>query len=252
VIAVQLYTLRSLLQDPARIDDVLRRVREIGYRAVEVAGLPVAGVARFGDELRSAGLVACAAHAGLERLRTNLDGVAAECRAWGCEYVVVPSLPEEYRSRDGYVRFAAESAELAKRLRPHGLALVYHNHAFELERYGDATGLQLLFGDGALLAEPDTYWLQLGGVDPAGWIRGLAGRAPLVHLKDLAIVRDGPVDAEVGEGNLDWPEILAACRSAGTRWLVVEQDAPRGDPLESVATSHANLTELLSAMGWEG
>ena len=252
MIAVQLYTLRSLLHDPSSVSGVLDRVRAIGYGAVEVAAIPEEGVARFGEQLRSAGLVACAAHVNLERLQRDLESVAGECSDWGCEYVVVPSLRDTYRSREGYVRFQAEAGELSARLRPHGLSLAYHNHAFELERFGDRTGLELVFGEGELLAEPDTYWLQFGGVDAGGWIRRLAGRVPLVHFKDLAIEKGEPVDAEVGEGNLDWPGILAACRDAGTRWLVVEQDAPRRDPLESVATSFANLTEMLSGMGWEG
>jgi sugar phosphate isomerase/epimerase len=75
---------------------------------------------------------------------------------------------------------------------------------------------------------------------------------PLVHLKDVSIDRGRPVDAEVGEGNLDWLDILSACRDAGTGWLVVEQDEPRRDPLESVAISYTNLTRLLDAAGLEG
>jgi sugar phosphate isomerase/epimerase len=244
VIAVQLYTLRSLLHDPSRIGDVLGQVRDIGYGAVEVAGIPEAGVGQFGEELRRAGLVACAAHVSLDRLQRDPETAAAECRDWGCEYIVVPSVPDAYRSREGYARFRTEAAELDTRLRTYGLSLAYHNHAFELERFGGRTGLDLLFAEGALLGEPDTYWLQFGGVDAGGWIRRLAGRVPLVHLKDLAIDRGNPVDAEVGEGNLDWPGILAACRDAETKWLIVEQDAPRRDPLESVAISYANLTKM--------
>ena len=253
MIAVQLYTVRDQLQDPARLGEVLRSLRQIGYGAVEVAGIPEAAMPRFGDELRAAGLVACAAHVGFERLAREPDAVAAECLGWGCEYAVIPSVPPEFRSQDGYRRFAALAAPLADRLHTHGLALAYHNHAFELERFEGRTALELLlFGEGSLLAEPDTYWLQFGGVNAGGWIRRLAGRAPLVHLKDLAIVNGDPVDAEVAEGNLDWPDILDACREAKTRWLIVEQDAPRGDSIESVAISYANLTKMLSAMGWEG
>ena len=253
MIAVQLYTVRDQLQDPARLGEVLNRLRQIGYRAVEVAGLPEGGAPRFGDELRAAGLVACAAHVGLERLAREPEAVAAECRGWGCEYVVIPSVPEDDRSPDGYRRFAALTAQLADRLQAHGLALAYHNHAFELERFDGTTALELLLlGNSSMLAEPDTYWLQFGGVNAGAWIRRLAGRVPLVHLKDLAIERGDPVDAEVGEGNLDWPDILDACREAKTRWLIVEQDAPRRDSLESVAISYANLTNMLSAMGWEG
>lgn len=254
MIAVQLYTIRAQLQDESRLGGVLQRLREIGYRSVEVAGLGPKTVGRFGDELKRAGLVACAAHVALDRLVNDLDGVAAECGEWGCEYVVIPSLPEEYRSENGYTRFAAEAAELAVRLRTNGLQLAYHNHSHELARFGQLTGLETLFaagGPAALQAELDTYWLQFGGVNPAAWIRRFKDRAPLVHLKDMAVDRGRPVDAEIGEGNMDWVEILSACRDAGTRWLVVEQDEPRRDPMESVAISYANLAKLIAIVGLE-
>jgi sugar phosphate isomerase/epimerase len=254
VIAVQLYTIRSLLQDPSGLGGVLERLREIGYRAVEVAGLGPKAIDHFGDELKRAGMVACAAHVALDRLMRDLDSVAAECKEWGCEYVVVPSLPEEYRSEQGYRRFAAEATELASRLRPSGLKLVYHNHSHELERFGQQTGLQTLFttaSPDALMAELDTYWLQYGGVNPAACIGRFKHRAPLVHLKDMAVDGGRPVDAEIGEGNLDWVEILSACRDAGTEWLVVEQDEPRRDPMESVAISYANLSKFAAEVGLE-
>jgi sugar phosphate isomerase/epimerase len=255
VIAVQLYTVRSLLQDPASIGGVLARLREIGYDTVEVAGLGPKAVERFGEEMRRAGLGACAAHVSLERLTQDFDGAVAECEAWGCQYVVVPALPESHRSAEGFRRFAHEAAGIAHRLSGHGLRLAYHNHAYELERSGGQTWLEGLLDAApkdALEAELDTYWLQYGGVNPAAWIRRMGGRVPLVHLKDLVILNGDPVDAEVGEGNLDWPDILAACREAETKWLIVEQDAPRRDPLESVALSCANLKKLLSAVGGEG
>jgi len=255
VIAVQLYTIRALLQDPSSLGGVLGRLREIGYRSVEVAGLGPAVVDRFGEELKRADLIACAAHVPLERLTRDLDAVAAECREWHCEYVVVPSVPERYRSEEGYRRFAQEATELSRRLKPSGLRLVYHNHAHELERFGAQTGLDTMFSAAtadSLHAELDTYWLQFGGASPAAWIRRFKGRAPLVHLKDMAVDRGNPVDAEIGEGNLDWMDILGACRDAGTTWLVVEQDNPRREPLESVAISYANLTKLTAKLGWGG
>ena len=254
MIAIQLYTIRSQLQDPSRLGGVLERLREIGYRAVEVAGLGPKTMEHFGDELKKAGMVACAAHVALDRLVRDLDIVSALCKEWGCEYVVVPSLPEEYRSEQGYRRFAAEATELASRLRPSGLKLAYHNHSHELERFGRQTGLETLFAaasPGALMAELDTYWLQYGGVNPAAWIRRFKHQAPLVHLKDMAVDRGNPVDAEIGEGNLDWVEILSACRDAGTEWLVVEQDEPRRDPMESVAISYTNLSKLAAEVGLE-
>ena len=254
MIAVQLYTVRTQLEDPSRLAGVLGRLREIGYRAVEVAGLGGVTAGRFGEELRRAELVACAAHVSLQSLQAELDDIVAECKDWGCRYVVVPSLPDDYRSLAGYGRFAQEARELARQLLLSGIQLAYHNHAFELERFGDRTALETVFeavGE-ELQAELDTYWLQFGGANPSAWIRRFKNRAPLVHLKDMAVDRGNPVDAEIGEGNLDWIDILRACKDAGTKWLVVEQDNPRRDPMDSVAISYANLARLTENFGWGG
>ena len=247
MIAAQLYTVRDQIKDPSRLGGVLGRLREIGYSAVEVAGLGPISSERFSQELARAALTACAAHAPLERLTGDLAAVAAECREWGCRYVVVPGLPNEYRSGTGLRRFARVAGDLARDLQPFGLKLAYHNHSFELERWDGQTGLEALFGATpaeTLHAELDTYWLQYGGADPAEWIFRLKDRVPLVHLKDMAVVGGKTVMAEVGEGNLDWARILDACRTAGTEWLVVEQDECRRDPMESLAISFRNLTRL--------
>jgi sugar phosphate isomerase/epimerase len=247
LIAAQLYTVRDQIQDPSRIGGVLGRLREIGYRAVEVAGLGPITAERFGHELTRADLTACAAHAPLERLTADLAAVAAECREWDCRYVVIPSLPTEYRSGAGLKRFAHVAGDLARDLQPFGLKLVYHNHSFELERWDGHTWLEALFAaipEQTLQAELDTYWLQYGGANPVEWILRLKDRVPLVHLKDMAVVGGKTVMAEVGQGNLDWARILDACQTAGTEWLVVEQDECLGDPMESLALSFSNLTRL--------
>jgi len=136
---------------------------------------------------------------------------------------------------------------MGRRLAERGLCLGYHNHSFELERFNGRTGLEILYEESDprfLQSEIDTYWIQHGGGDPAAWIRKLAGRAPVVHLKDMAVIENKPTFAEVGEGNLNWPAILAACREAGTEWYVVEQDTCQGDPFDSLATSYRNLRAM--------
>jgi len=254
MIAAQLYTIRSQLQDPKRLGAVLGRLREIGYRAVEVAGLGRKTIDLFAAELKTADLIACAAHHPLERVALEPAAVAAQCKEWGCQYVVIPALPDEYRTAEGFRRFAREAEGLARGLQPHGLRLAYHNHSFELQRWEGQTGLEAIFAGSsaeALQAEFDTYWLQYGGASPAGWIRRLRGRVPLLHLKDMAVDRGNPLQVEVGEGNLDWVDILGACREAGTEWLIVEQDESRRDPMESLAISYRNLVRLSAEAGLE-
>ena len=179
MIAVQLYTFRGTLRDISQLPHVLGALRDIGYRAVEVAGLGSNASQRLAIALRKADMVACAAHIPHEQLVADLDGVAAACSDWGCGYVVVPALPKEYRSRDGYLRFAAEARILAERLRLFGLRLVYHNHSDELQRFGRQTGLDILFtetsADRSALSRTLTGFNMAAPIQLVGFAASVAG-----------------------------------------------------------------------------
>lgn len=91
--------------------------------------------------------------------------------------------------------------------------------------------------DPAVGFELDLYWVQAGGGSPVEWIRKVDGRMQVVHLKDMAIVDSKQVFAEIGEGNMNYKEIIATCRNNGVEWFVVEQDVCRRDPFESLEIS---------------
>jgi sugar phosphate isomerase/epimerase len=244
-LAAQLYTLRDYLKTPDAIAETLPRVAEIGYRAVQLSALGPIDPAELKGILDTAGLAVCATHVSFDRLRDDLDGIVEEHRVLGCSYVAIGSMPNDYRNAAGYPRFAREASEVARRMKERGLTFGYHNHSFELERFDGRTGLEILYTESdpeVFTAEIDTYWIQHGGGDPADWIRRMKGRVPEVHLKDMAVVDNKPVMAEVGEGNLNWPAILEACREAGVQWYIVEQDHTYGrDPFESLGISLRNL-----------
>jgi sugar phosphate isomerase/epimerase len=67
---------------------------------------------------------------------------------------------------------------------------------------------------------------------------------PVIHLKDMQMLDGAPAMAEVGEGNLNWPAILSACRTAQVEWCAVEQDICQRDPFESLRISYENLTAM--------
>lgn len=247
VIAAQLYTLREFTKTPADIANTLRRVREIGYEAVQLSALGPIDPRELQQIVQELGLTVCATHTAYNRMVNEPEAVIAEHKLWNCKYAAIGGLPNEYRNAEGYARFAKEASEVGRRLAEGGLVFGYHNHSFELERFGAQTGLEILYAQSDpryFTAEIDTYWIQHGGGDPAAWIRRLKGRIPLVHLKDMAVVDRQPVMAEVGEGNLNWPAILSACQEAGVEWYIVEQDVCRRDPFESLAISLANLRRM--------
>lgn len=80
-------------------------------------------------------------------------------------------------------------------------------------------------------------------MDPAAFLRKLGGRTMAVHFKDLKANLDNTTEmAEIGEGNLNWDSIIAACQEAGVKWALVEQDTCRRNPFESLKISYDYLT----------
>ena len=247
-IAAQMYTLRDFTKDPADIAAAMKKVRQIGYEAVQLSALGPIDTVELKRILDGEGLEVCATHISFQRMKDEPESVIEEHKLLGCKYAAVGGMPAEYRNEEGYSRFAREASEVGKRLAEGGLVFGYHNHSFELERFGARTGLEILYSESDpryVTAEIDTYWIQHGGGDPAAWIERVAGRIPLLHLKDMAIDRDmNQLMAEVGEGNLNWPAILKASEQAGVLWYIVEQDTCRRDPFESLAISLRNLNEM--------
>ena len=247
MIGAQLYTLREFLKTPPDIATTLKKVSEMGYEAVQLSAVGKIEPEELKKILDGEGLQVAATHVGYYALRDETGRMVDEHHLLGCKHVAIGGLPGEYRNAEGFAKFAKEASEVGRRLKEQGLVFGYHNHSFELQKFGDRTGLQILYEDSnpeTFTAEIDTYWIQHGGGDPAAWIKKVSGRIPLLHLKDMAVGGKGPIMAEVGEGNLNWPAILEAAKEAGVRWYLVEQDICQRDPFESLAISLKNLHEM--------
>lgn len=244
-IAVQLYTLRTL---PGGLDEVLGQVAAAGYSAVETVGDHGLTADALGALLAKHGLRVVSSHLQLDALRERLGEVIALNRALGNTTLVSPYIPElrAATSADTYREYGRILGDLARQCRDEGMALLYHNHNWELQEFDGRLAIDLLFEAAGpeLGFEPDLAWIAAGGHDPAELLRRYAGRCPRVHAKDLApagerpedALFDGIVMADVGAGTLDWPTLIPAALAAGAEWFIVEHDNPR-DPLASIRRS---------------
>ncbi len=237
-LGLQMYTVRSLTSSDML--GTLRRVAELGFGAVEFAGfgnVPVRELRKTLDEL---GLRALGAHVQYGAFAGGLQGVCEDLLVLGCEYAIVPSIPEGMRT-DSHTAVA-----LPKQLeawgtvcQKSGLRFAYHNHAFEFAALDSSGGTlfdALLRTDPALVdLELDVFWAEYAGRDALAIIHEHGERIALLHVKDIARDQD-PQDVPVGRGSLDWGAILEAGRAADVRWFVVEQDNP-GDPLDDITDS---------------
>ena len=252
-LAVQVYTIRDFIKTADHFAESMQRVAALGYDGVQLdlehhPDVPATAIRRACDD---AGLTICISHFGYELFESELDAIIERQQIWGCTQTAIVAMPSHFHAKgvDGYRRFAVEASAIGERLAGAGITLSYHNHSYEFVRFGQQTGLDLIFSDSDaryLHAEIDTYWVQHGGGDPAAWIRKMAGRMDVVHYKDLAILPDGQqVFAEVGEGNLNWGAIVDATIATGVPWIVVEQDRCRRDPFESLAISYTYLKNII-------
>ena len=87
---LQLYTVRDALG--VDLEGTLRSVAAIGYREVELAGLPGVTAQTMSASLKRHGLDAPSMHASYDRLQRYFDAVLEEARILGANHLVCPSV----------------------------------------------------------------------------------------------------------------------------------------------------------------
>lgn len=248
-VAAQLYTVREFTKTPKDIEKSFKKLKSIGYDAIQVSAIGSVEHQHLKDMADAEGLTICATHIGFDRLKNDMDDVIKQHNIWECKYVGLGAMPADYRkSKEGYVEFSKLASKYSKVLNDSGLRFIYHNHNFEYVKFDGLTGMEILLNETdpeTFDFEIDTYWVQAGGANPVDWIKKVHGRMKVVHFKDMGSDIDfKPIMAEVGEGNLNWPSIIDACHEIGVEWCAVEQDVCRRDPFDSLAISLKNLNKF--------
>jgi sugar phosphate isomerase/epimerase len=248
-IAAQLYTLRDCLKTPAEIAVTLKRVRTLGYQSVQCSGLGPIDPGELKRILDGEGLSCCATHEGGDMILNQADAVISKLKALDCKITAYPyPAGYDFSQLDQVLLLAGKLNDAGRKFAAAGMILAYHNHSFEFQRLQGKTALEWIYektDPRFLQGEPDTYWVQHGGGDPAAWCRRLKGRLPVIHLKDYTVREKQPCFAPVGQGNLDMPAIIRAADEAGCEWYIVEQDDCYGaSPFDCLAESYRYLAAL--------
>lgn len=269
-VAIQVYSVRE--EAAKDFEKTMRTLKEIGYDGVELAGLYDIPAAKIKEILDKVGLVPISAHVSeLMNGGAPLEQVLEDYKTIGVKYIAVPYLGEGMRpGDDGFDEILAKIEAIGKKAREYGITLLYHNHDFEFIKMSNGEyGLDYMYSHTApenLQTELDTCWVNVGGENPADYVRKYTGRAPVVHLKDfegskseqmyelIGIQSEKKENVQntfrfrpVGHGKQDFPSILAAALDAGSEWVVVEQDQWYDTPaLECAKMSR----DYLKSLGW--
>lgn len=243
--AAQLYTLREELEQD--FAGVLRELKKMGWQAVQISGLRGQTPEEISRLLKETGLRVAGMHIGLEMINNDLPEVLRQAELFGTKDLVVPFLGETFRTELGYRMVKSNLNDIARKLKPLGYTLSYHNHDFEFATLVDGQdALRYLLDpadDNEILAEIDVYWVKKGGYDPLEFIQPYAGRMPIIHLKDMTDDEEMTF-AEIGTGSIDFLPILRWGEASGVNWYAVEQDMCRRSPLESLQISLENLHRM--------
>jgi sugar phosphate isomerase/epimerase len=227
-LSLQLFTVRDAMG--ADLDGTLSAIRETGLDYVELAGFYGKTATEFSAVLKSHGLKPSGSHVGIEVLEQGFEGLVADCKILGNEWVIVPWISENRRN---WAELGQSLNAFGKKLSNEGLRLAYHNHDFEFRQ---DQGLRQLIAatDPELVSfQVDLGWVRFAGEDPAKFLLDNRSRVPIVHLKDMAPDRENP-HVVAGDGAVDWTSVIAACVETGVQFGAIEMDMPPNDPVDDV------------------
>lgn len=270
-LGLQLYTLRDAFA--ANPEKTLQDIANIGYKELELHNVNL--LPTYASKLNELGLAVTSSHFSSAYLTgkweileafgasrpqdTSFSSIVTIAAEHKLPYLVMPMLfPEERGDLDHYRGLAATFNRRGEECKQAGVHFCYHNHSFEFEPMGDATPFEVLMAETdpeLVLFELDLFWVKASGNDPVSLMKKYPNRIRLLHLKDLKpglapsyktmeMAQQHP-DAflEVGQGSLNFTEILNTAAEIGVTNCYVEQDHSP-DPLASIAKSYQYLSEL--------
>lgn len=251
-IGIQLYSIRDNMA--IDVPGSLKKIADIGYQYLELAGYADGKFYGYTPEefkkmVNDLGMEIISSHTSVEVKgvdTSNVDILAEAHAKLGARYCIQPWLVEERRiSADSYKQFVAELNTIGGVMKKYDLQFGYHNHNFEFTEVDGVipyTDIFMTESDPDLITfEIDLYWVIRAGYDPIKLLQDFPGRFQLFHMKDMEPGEER-FFAPVGEGIIDFKEILKHKDTAGMKYMFVEQDSTRdGKAMEAVTTSFNNL-----------
>lgn len=256
-LGIQLWSLRTQMKESVPFG--LGTVRTYELTEVETAGTYDVPADIFSTMLASFGLHAVSAHVGYEILKKDLPGAIRDVKALGAKYLICPILPHGKEGIDEATahRVAAEFNAWGAACRDAGLQFGYHPHGIEFHAIPGADGktpFDVLASETKpelVCYEMDVFWVFHAGQDPVKLLLKYPDRWALMHIKDirkgaitgLSTGSAPPTDnVPVGDGQINWPDVLRAARDIGVKYYFIEDETP--SPLQCIPASLAYLNGL--------
>jgi sugar phosphate isomerase/epimerase len=239
-LGLQLYSLRD--QFAKDVSGTLDKVRDMGFKEVELAGTYGLSPEDFKKGLDARGLKAVSGHFPYDRFRNDLDGIIREAKVFGFQYVGCAWIPHKEPFDEKTCRQAIDVFNIAgDALAKQGMKFFSHTHGYEFQPYCDGTLFDLMMTEtrpGLVNFEMDIFWIVHAGQDPVKLLNKYGSRFQLTHLKGmkdstptglLTGHSDVTNDVPLGQGKIDLVPILRAAEKAGVKWNFIEDESPTAE-----------------------
>ena len=181
-------------------------------------------------------------HTDLDTLANNISPLLDAANKVGAKYVVLPSIPDEYRQTlDDYKKTAALFNRIGENAKKQGVRFAYHNHGYGLQKKDGRMPIDIIFDEtdpSLVYFEMDLYWTVAGGIDPIELLSKHKGRYKMMHVKDMkekkTFAGDGgnatqwialfPYMCSAGDGVIPLSNILKVAKENGMDHFFIEQD----------------------------
>ncbi len=251
-LAVQLWSFREDFKKD--VPGTLKRVRQLGFTRVELAGFYGMTARQFKGELLKAGLVAVSMHVEYDAAKNKLDEVIKDAQTLGVTHVGVPWINSPFTKKD-----CEEAIQVFNRagekMAALGITFFYHLHGYEFVPNEGSAGtlfemLMAQTNPKFVKIQLDTFHVAHPGQDPAKLLQKYSGRFNSLHLKDIRkdIVGDnsGGMKADdgrpMGEGKIDWNSVFKAANKKEIQWFIIEDET--NTPWDGVAKSLQFIHQL--------
>jgi len=223
----------------------LRKVRELGYDHVELAGDYGWTAEKWLGMLAETGLKVVSAHIGTtDKMLKTLEKELALQPAIGNLKFGICDIAPEHHSLAGYKKTASDLNILAEQVKSVGGIVFYHHHDFDFKNYGGRTGFDILLEetDPSVMVQIDTYWVEVMGLEAVPSLEKYTSRLLSIHAKEIDSAHSGR-HMVVGEGSIDFSGVVEFARSKDIP-VIVEFEGE--NPIEPLAKSAVYLKKLIS------
>lgn len=244
-IGLNLYSIREQIKTEETFYSSMEKLKKMGISFVQYSGADFipSRIAKVSKELD---IPVVLTHVSMDRIISDTEKLMEEHNEFQCKNIGLGAMPLSIlKDKNELYKTIDLLNQAGEKMKKNGYKFFYHNHHMEFFKYDGKTIFDYILENAPYINFTlDTYWVQYGGCDIEKTIKKAKNRIDCVHLKDymIKVNNEGkmePCFAPLGDGNLDFKNIVCEMKKSNVKYYLIEQDNATefSCPFEQIARS---------------